>query len=144
MVARHLISLICLLAATVAAAQVPEGQPLVNATLGNDYLVYSVTPTGSMLPAIDENCWVVMRMLPWSDIRPGDIVMYASRTTHHFGAYTSNLILHAVWARSSGGSVLILKEYANDRPDRELVTQDMYRGTLVAILKKPRGGAENP
>lgn len=130
MVAR-LVSLIIFLFADVAAqSQVPDGQDLVRAAL-TDTVVYTVLPTGSMIPAIDESDWIVVKMLPWATLRQGDIVLYQSKTR-------SLLIVHAILRRSSNGSMLLMKGYANPGPDAELVTEDMYRGTVVGVIKRPR------
>ncbi len=130
--------LITLLAATICGAQVPDGQDLVRATLGTDYEVYEIAPTGSMKPAIDETYWIVVRQLPWQDIRVGDVILYSGRMLYLLDHSSTTLVCHAVWARSSGGSVLIVKGYANSSPDDVLVTADMYRGTVVATIKRPR------
>ncbi len=108
------------------------------ATLGTDYQVYEVAPTGSMRPAIDETMWIVVKPLPFLSIEVGDVILYEGRTTHMFGRFSTKLVCHAVWARSSGGSILIVKGYANPAPDDEMITADMYRGTVVATIKRPR------
>lgn len=126
---RALIAL-CLLSPLVARAQVPDGQDLVRAAL-TDTVVYTVLPTGSMIPILDDSDWIVVKMLPWATLRQGDIVLYQSKTR-------GLLIVHAILRRSSNGSVLLMKGFANPGPDAELVTEDMYRGTVVGVVKRPR------
>lgn len=133
--------LIFLLAASAASAQVPDGQALVRAALGDEYTVYDVLPTGSMRPAFDETYWLLVRILPWSDIQLGDTILYESKRPFYADGRLSPLICHSVTIvirRSSGGSVLIVKGLANPAPDDEPVTKDMYRGTVVGTVKKPR------
>lgn len=137
--------LIILLAATVATAQVPDGQALINAALGTDYQVYEVTPTSSMKPMFDETYWILVKPLPFIDVRPGDVILYRSKTTTFWiDGYDYHLICHAVIRRSSEGSVLIAQGLANANPDSELITADMYRGTIVATIKRPAPYANTP
>lgn len=138
MVGRHLVTLMCLWAASVCAAQVSDGQQVVRAALGDDYVVWELMATGSMKPALDETYYLLIKQLPWEGIEVGDRIMYESKLSYWIDGRAHHLVVHAVIARSSSGSVLVTQGYANSRPDSELITKSMYRGTVVGSVKKPR------
>lgn len=127
--------ILCILFATLMSrAQVADGQALIAATL-SDSTVYEVMPTGSMEPGLNESHWIAVKKLPWKDMRETDVILYQSKKT-------DLIVVHAVWRRSSGGSALICKGWHNPTIDDELVTEDMYLGTVVGIIKRPR--ADSP
>lgn len=126
---RYAVIFLCTLFATlVSSAQVLDGQTLVAAAL-SDSLVYEVNPTGSMEPFVNETTWIVVRKLPFSSVREKDIILYK--------AFWYPRVVHAVIRRSSDGGALVVKGYANAIPDPQLVTEPMYLGTVVGVIRRP-------
>lgn len=104
----------------------------VNDILG-DVEVWNVLPTGSMEPAFNEKWCLLTKKLPFDKIRVTDVILV--KVTGYSGP-----ICHRVIRKSSGGSVLVTMGDANHGEDSWLVTESMYLGTVVGIVRLPENG----
>lgn len=93
--------------------------------------VWPVSDTGSMEPIFNENYFIFTEVRPFKEIKVGDIIIYKAKQPWFEKGQWREYVVHMVWNRSSGGSVLICKGVANDKPDSELITEDMYVATVV-------------
>jgi signal peptidase I len=98
--------------------------------------LYDVLPTGSMKPWFDERHYLVVEQLPFADLKVGDVIIYRLPKPRVYQGYTSQLVCHMVWRKSSAGNVILCKGVANDSPDRDLVTEANYVGAVVKWVVK--------
>lgn len=98
--------------------------------------LYTILPTGSMEPTFNQDYCLFVSRRPFSTLKIGDIIVYRSARgfPHEGGVYHDTV--HRVWARSSGGSIIICKGDNNLTPDRELVTENVYIGVVVAWMRR--------
>lgn len=102
--------------------------------------VFSLAPTGSMEPCLNERMWMLVSRAPFKDLRIGDIIIWRPVKPWYPLApgETEFLICHRVWSRSSQGTFVITKGDANQAPDSDLISESMYVGTVVGTIKRPR------
>ena len=94
--------------------------------------IREVLETGSMKPTLDENSYVLVRDLPFSDLKVGDIVVYRARG--RLDGYT--LIAHRIVRMSSGGSALVVRGDANREEDYQIVVEADYVGRVIGWVAK--------
>lgn len=97
--------------------------------------IHTVLPTGSMLPAFNENYYLLVEKRPFKDIKVGQVIVYRCEPFIIDGV-TYNSVVHAVWRKSSGGRAVLCKGVNNPVPDRELVTEANYLGTAIRWVDK--------
>lgn len=133
---RRLIAALCLVAcaALTLRADITSDIQGVSDTVEGSF-VFNVAPTGSMEPTFGFHHWILVKRLPFKDIRLGEVIVYQSAIS--WGDQVAPMICHRVIGRSSGGSVLICKGDSNTSSDRELIAESMYVGTIVAVVQKP-------
>lgn len=90
--------------------------------------IRNVLPTGSMEPTLNEKCFLLVKRTPFKELNIGDIILYLRSD--------GVLIVHRIWGKSSGNTVIICKGDANAGIDREFIYEDMYRGTVIGIIRK--------
>lgn len=88
-----------------------------------------------MKPTLDENTLLLVQHLDFKSIQVGDIILYHP-PAYAFGGLS--LICHRVWRVSSKHSVVLTRGDANAGTDGLYITESMYVGTVVGIVKKPR------
>lgn len=93
--------------------------------------IYPVGASGSMKPLFDENYFLYVEKKPWKDVVPGDIIIYKPLHPESFNLLPDSTIVHKVWQKSSGGSVILCWGINNAAPDDEFITESMYVGTVV-------------
>jgi signal peptidase I len=98
--------------------------------------VYGVAPSGSMEPTFNENYYLLAKPLKWSEVKVGDVIIYRPAQPILFRGILYYTIVHRVWKKSSGGSVVICWGDNNELPDSELVTEAMYVATVVKWVTK--------
>jgi signal peptidase I len=91
--------------------------------------VYTIAPTGSMKPTLDESSVVTVEKIPFSELRRGDIVIYRSSS----GAP----VIHRLYDQS-GDSWLVLGDN-NSSIDREAVRAGNLLGRVCAIFYTSAG-----
>ena len=91
-------------------------------TVGGE--VFTVAPTGSMKPTLDENSIVTVEKVPFASLRRGDIVIYRSAM--------GLPIVHRLYEEQSG-RWLVLGDN-NPLIDREAVTPANLIGRVCAIF----------
>jgi len=91
--------------------------------------VYTVAPTGSMKPTLDESSVVTVEKISFSELRRGDIVIYRSAS----GAP----VIHRLYEQS-GDSWLVLGDN-NPAIDREAVRAGNLLGRVCAIFYTSAG-----
>ena len=94
--------------------------------------IREVLETGSMKPTLDENSYVLVRDLPFSDLKVGDIVVYRARG--RLDGYT--LIAHRIVRMSSGGSVITCRGDNNSEDDSQLIVESDYVGRIIGWVRK--------
>ena len=100
-------------------------------------LIYTVLPTGSMKPTFDESYLLLVQYQDFRSLKIGDIIVWRSPVGLKFlDGQEHELVVHRVWGISSGHSVLLTKGDNNWQVDSVSVTEDMYVGTVVGIIKK--------
>ncbi|MFT3868642.1 MAG: signal peptidase I [Nibricoccus sp.] len=93
--------------------------------------VFTIAPTGSMKPTLDENSVVTVEVVPFDDLRVGDIVIYRD---------SAGLpIVHRLHHRS--GSRWIVLGDNNSSTDRETVTAVNLVGRVCAIFYTSSGAS---
>jgi hypothetical protein len=92
--------------------------------------VFTVAPTGSMKPTLDESSVVTVEPVAFAALRQGDIVIYRSAS----GAP----IVHRLYEQH-GDRWLVLGDN-NGSIDREAVTQNNLVGRVCAIFYTSSGG----
>lgn len=105
--------------------------------------IYSVLPSGSMKPTFDEDDLLIVRKTPFKNLKVKDIILYINKELAEVSGCPEAAISHRIIRRSSGGSALILKGDANYSPDDKLVTEDMYVGKVIGIIKKSEVAIDN-
>lgn len=91
--------------------------------------VYTVAPTGSMKPTLDESSVVTVEKVSFQELRRGDIIIYRSAS----GAP----VIHRLYEQS-GDSWLVLGDN-NAAIDREAVTGRNFLGRVCAIFYTAAG-----
>lgn len=94
--------------------------------------VFTVTSTGSMRPAFDDNTVLLTEPARFHDLQVGDIVVFRHSAT---GAR----IVHRIVERRKGG--FWTKGDYNRKMDDELVTEANYLGRVYGIFYTSRGGS---
>jgi len=95
--------------------------------------VFTIAPTGSMKPTLDENSIVTVETVAFGQLRQGDIVIYRNAS--------GEAIVHRLYERSNG-SWLVLGDN-NPTVDREAVTPANLVGRVCAIFYTSSGPAGN-
>lgn len=98
--------------------------------------LYTVLPTGSMLPTFNQDYYLFVERPPFATLKVGNIIVYRSAKVFVYEGVEYNLIVHRIWRRSSGGRVLLLRGDSNQVPDSELVVESMYVGMVTAYVRK--------
>jgi signal peptidase I len=93
--------------------------------------VYTVAPTGSMKPTLDESSVVAVEPAPFATLRRGDIIIYRSAA----GAP----VVHRLYEQN-GDKWLVLGDN-NPTIDREAVTSVNLLGRVCAIFYTAAGGS---
>ncbi len=96
--------------------------------------VFSVSPTGSMRPTLDEHSVVALERVDFAHLRPGDIVIYRNRAGWP--------IIHRLLARQ--GNAWVVVGDANPTPDQESVTPSNLVGRVCAIFYSSEGLPTSP
>ncbi|PTY05083.1 signal peptidase I [Opitutaceae bacterium EW11] len=91
--------------------------------------VFTVAPTGSMKPTLDESSVVAVEKVAFSELRQGDIVIYRS--------VSGFPIVHRLYEHH-GDSWLVLGDN-NGTVDREAVTAANFVGRVCAIFYTSSG-----
>lgn len=95
--------------------------------------VFTIAPTGSMKPTLDENSIVTIETVAFGQLRKGDIVIYRN--------HSGEPIVHRLY-QQSGGSWLVLGDN-NPAVDREAVTPANLVGRVCAIFYTSAGQTGN-
>ncbi|MFT3783359.1 MAG: signal peptidase I [Nibricoccus sp.] len=94
--------------------------------------VFTIAPTGSMKPTLDENSIVAVEVVDFAALREGDIIIYRDK---------NNLpIVHRL-RQHAGGRWIVLGDN-NSSVDNEFVTPANFMGRVCAIFYTtpgPRG-----
>lgn len=140
-----LLILACALAQPLAAQPftfAPPSNPPTNheiaVSIATDSAVYTVQATGSMKPTFDETWLLLVQRKAFADLRIGDIILYRAPDGITFSGQANATICHRVWGTSSGHSVVLTKGDANWQVDPVNVTETMYVGTVVGLVRRPR------
>jgi signal peptidase I len=91
--------------------------------------VYTIAPTGSMKPTLDESSVVTVEKVPFTELRLGDIVIYRSAT--------GNPVIHRLYQKSGDGWLVLGDN--NPSIDREAVTKSNLLGRVCAIFYTAAG-----
>ena len=91
--------------------------------------VFTVAPTGSMKPTLDESSVVTVEQVPFAELRKGDIVIYRSGN--------GSPIIHRLFEQH-GSRWLVLGDN-NGTVDREAVTEHNLVGRVCAIFYTSAG-----
>ena len=86
--------------------------------------VFTIAPTGSMKPTLDENSVVAVEMVPFGQLRQGDIVIYRSAE--------GIPIVHRLYSQANGRWMVLGDNNAS--VDREAVTPANLLGRVCAIF----------
>jgi signal peptidase I len=86
--------------------------------------VFTIAPTGSMKPTLDENSVVTVETVAFSQLRKGDIVIYRNSS--------GVPIVHRLHGLNSRGWIVLGDN--NDTTDREAVTESNFVGRVCAIF----------
>lgn len=98
-----------------------------------DVEVYAPMATGSMRPTFDEKDMLLVKSLPFKDLRVGDIIIYHPTTKRP--GLEGVPVVHRVVRKSSGGSVVICRGDSLADEDPDFIVESMYVGTVVAIWR---------
>ncbi len=93
--------------------------------------VFTIAPTGSMRPTLDENSVVAIETVAFAKLRQGDIVIYRSNE--------GLPVVHRLY-QEVGGKWFVLGDN-NSSVDREAVTADNLIGRVCAIFYSSSGSA---
>lgn len=116
-----------------------EQSPIDLVNLSEGYL--AVSATGSMHPTITEKDWVVYKKKEFKDIDAGpdgDIILVKLKEPVKIGDLTFETYCHRAIRKSSDGSIIITKGDNCQIEDSIFVTEDLYMGTVVAIVRKEK------
>lgn len=97
------------------------------ATVGGQ--VFTVAPTGSMKPTLDESSVVTVEKVAFSELRAGDIVIYRNDV--------GLPIIHRLYEQHGGGWLVLGDN--NGSVDREAVTKQNFVGRVCAIFYTSAG-----
>jgi len=86
--------------------------------------VYTIAPTGSMRPTLDEGSVVMAEVVGWEQLHQGDIVIYR--------ATDGDEVIHRLYARR-GDHWIVLGDN-NTAVDRETVTAENLLGRVCGIF----------
>lgn len=86
--------------------------------------VFTVAPTGSMKPTLDENSIVAVEAVPFNELRRGDIIVYRSAAGYP--------IVHRLLSSSARGWTVLGDN--NAEADAEPVTAANLLGRVCAIF----------
>lgn len=93
--------------------------------------VYTIAPTGSMKPTLDESSVVTVEKVPFSELRRGDIIIYRS--------VAGVPVIHRLYEQH-GDRWLVLGDN-NASIDREAVTDGNLLGRVCAIFYTAAGSS---
>lgn len=93
--------------------------------------VFTIAPTGSMKPTLDENSIVTVEQVDFAKLRQGDIVIYRDAA--------GLPIVHRLHQKS-GDRWIVLGDN-NSSVDREAVTPNNFVGRVCAIFYTSEGAA---
>jgi signal peptidase len=96
--------------------------------------VFTIAPTGSMKPTLDENSVVTVETVPFNQLRQGDIVIYRN--------VSGTPVVHRLHEQANG-CWLVLGDN-NPAVDRETVTPANLLGRVCAIFYTGPGRANDP
>lgn len=102
--------------AAVVAAKVPESAVVI----GHGSSMYPLYPEGTVL---------VLQQLRWDHLRPGMTAIYNKDPENPY-----HMVAHALLKREA--DEWVAQGLANAQPDRTLVREDNYVGTVVAAFRK--------
>ena len=91
--------------------------------------VYTVAPTGSMKPTLDESSVVTVEKVAFSELRRGDIVIYRS--------VSGSPVIHRLYEQSGDGWLVLGDN--NPAIDREAVRPANLLGRVCAIFYTAAG-----
>lgn len=91
--------------------------------------IIGVEPTGSMEPVLNEKCLLLVRALPFSSLKQGDIILFHNPE--------GKLIVHRVWqvSKPQGHVILTRGDANNGALDPWYVTEGQYVGTVIGIIR---------
>lgn len=91
--------------------------------------IRGVEATGSMKPVLDERCLLLVQVIPFKDLKQGEIILF----TNPDGL----LVVHRIWRISKPNGYVILTRGDNngDAIDPWYVTERDYVGTVVGIIR---------
>lgn len=89
--------------------------------------VYSVLPTGSMEPVLNENCVLLVKTIPFQQLKIGDIILFERK---------DGVIVHRIIAFSDSRRYVATKGDANASSDTTYVTEENYQGVVVGIIRR--------
>lgn len=105
--------------------------------------IYQVAATGSMKPTFDENWLLLVQKEDFKTLRIGDVIIYRPPPDVKWeDGLSHELIVHRVWGYSSGHSIILCKGDNVDTIDGVHVTEAMYVGTVVGMVRRPK--VQNP
>ncbi len=92
---------------------------------------YTVAATGSMLPSFDHTYVLLANDTPFRDLKVGDVILFWAT---HDGEL--KIVCHRIWARSSGGSIVLTKGDNNQEVDGWNIMERDYIGRVVGWVKR--------
>jgi signal peptidase I len=95
--------------------------------------VFTIAPTGSMKPTLDENSVVAVETVVFGQLRKGDIVIYRNSA--------GVPIVHRLYEQTSGSWIVLGDNNAS--VDREAVTPANLLGRVCAIFYTASGPQGN-
>lgn len=96
-----------------------------------EYRAYGVAPTGSMRPTFDEHCILITKVEKFSSLTVGKVIIYRTARPFYQDGVMYDSIVHRIYSRSSGGSIVLCQGDNNSLPDDEMITESMYVCTVV-------------
>lgn len=94
--------------------------------------IREIEATGSMKDVFDEKYLLMVRKVPFESLKVGMFIIYRSSDPKA----TYPLIVHAIYSRSSNGSLLVMKGLNNEMVDEQLVRKEDYVGKVVGWVLK--------
>lgn len=94
--------------------------------------VYRVQPTGSMAPTLQAGDFLVVKPLPYADLRVGQMVLYQARWRKPDEVPVTH------WASARAGDEWIMDGEANryyERSDAQRMGRKEYRGVVTAVYR---------
>ena len=93
----------------------------------NDADIYTVEPTGSMEPVLNEKCYLLIKIIPFNELKIGDIIVFQRNDT---------LIVHRIISFSDSRRYAATKGDANQTSDVGYVTEENYRGIVFGVIRR--------